>query len=538
MNVVIYARYSSSAQRGDSIDIQLRECYKYCEEHKYNVVNEYIDEAKTGTDDNRPNFRRMINDSSQKMYERIVVYRFNRFFRDKEQSVLYKGLLRRKGIKVESVHEPITDDPTGVIVESIIEAMDEFYSLELSQKIKNGMDRNGEKFLCTGGSIPLGFKVNQDRQFEIDPNTAHIVKTIFTMYADGKTVTEITAHLNSLGCKTSKGVAFNKNSLHTILKNKKYIGVYTYKGKETPDAIPRIVSNELFYKVAEIMAKNKKAPARAKAKVAYLLTTKLFCGHCKEMMTGFSATGQQGTVYNYYICNGRKAKRCNKDMVKKDYIENLLLAQCRKMLSKANIEKISNTISALCEAERDTSNLRYLEKRLADNKRKLENIQNAVIETDNPKLRENLYQKFAQLENEQQTIREEISKETMPFPSLTVPKIKFFLMSLKQGCITDDKYKKLLIKIFINKIYLYDDRITITFHCGDDTVEINERLLSELEEKDGEIKNLFLTGDGPPNFLKSPELSQDFFCADFAAWFMGSQYLLFALFHNLPLILQ
>lgn len=350
----------------------------------------------------------------------------------------------------------------------------------------------------TQDDIALGFKVNKDRQFEIDPNTAPIVETVFEMYANGKTVTEITRHLNSLGYKTSRGVAFNKNSLHTMLKNKRYIGVYTYKGKEIPSGMPRIISDELFNKVAEIMAKNKKAPARARAKVEYLLTTKLFCGRCKEMMTGFSATGKQGTVYNYYICNGRKAKRCEKDMVKKNYIENLVLSQCRKLLSAPNIEKISKEVSAICEAERDTSNLRYLQKRLAESERKRENALNAVLETDIPRLRENLYERIAQLEAEQENIREEISKEIMPFPSLTAPKIKFFLMALKKSSMTDEKYKKMLIKIFVNKIFLYDDRITITFHSGDDTVEINDRLLSELEEKDGEIKNLFLADDGPP----------------------------------------
>ena len=498
MNAVIYARYSSTAQRDVSIDIQLQDCRKYCEQNGLTIVKEYVDRALTGTDDNRPNFQRMIEDSSTGLYERIVVYQFSRFFRNKEKSVIYKGMLKQRGIRVLSVNQYVEDGPSGVIVESIFEAIDEFYSLELSQKIKKGMDKNGEQCLCTGGNIALGFKVNQFRQFEVDPNTAPIVKTVFEMYANGKTVTEITRHLNSLGYKTSRGVAFNKNSLHTMLKNKRYIGVYTYKGKEIPGGMPRIISDELFNKVAEIMAKNKKAPARARAKVEYLLTTKLFCGRCKEMMTGFSATGKQGTVYNYYICNGRKAKRCEKDMVKKNYIENLVLAQCRKLLSAPNIEKISKEVSAICQAERDTSNLRYLQKRLAESERKRDNALNAVLETDMPRLRENIYERIAQLEAEQENIREEISKETMPFPSLTEPKIKFFLMALKKGSMTDEKYKKMLIKIFVNKIYLYDDRITIAFHSGDDTVEINDRLLSELEEKDGEIKNLFLAGDGPP----------------------------------------
>ncbi len=499
MRVVIYARYSSSSQREASIEEQIKVCTEYAERNKYTVVKSYSDSALTGKNDRRPALQRLISDCSNGTFDMVLVYSIDRFGRNLKQSLTNADKIEEdNGILLVSATENFSNDPSGRFFRNVMMAHAQYYSDELSVKIKRGMDYNGEKCLCTGGNIALGFKVNKDRQFEIDPNTAPIVETVFEMYANGKTVTEITRHLNSMGYKTSRGVAFNKNSLHTMLKNKRYIGVYTYKGKEIPGGMPRIISDELFNKVAEIMAKNKKAPARARAKVEYLLTTKLFCGRCKEMMTGFSATGKQGKIYNYYICNGRKAKRCEKDMVKKDYIENLVLAQCRKLLSAPNIEKISKEVSAMCEAERDTSNLRYLQKRLAENERKRDNALNAVLETDIPRLRESLYEKISQLEAEQEYLEFEISKETMPFPSLTAPKIKFFLMALKKGSMTDEKYKKMLIKIFVNKIYLYDDRITITFHSGNDTVEINDRLLSELEEKDGEIKNLFLAGDGPP----------------------------------------
>ena len=514
MRVVIYARYSSSSQREASIEEQIKVCTEYAERNKYTVIKTYSDSAMTGTNDKRPALQRLLKECSSGMFDMILVYSIDRFGRDIRQSLDNADKIEKEnGILLVSATESFTDDPSGRLHRNIMMAIAQYYSDELSVKIKRGMDYNGENCLCTGGNIALGFKVNQFGQFEVDPNTAPIVETVFEMYANGKTVTEITKHLNSLGYKTSRGVPFNKNSLHTMLKNKRYIGVYTYKGKEVPGGMPRIISDELFNKVAEIMEKNRKAPARSKAKVEYLLTTKLFCGRCKEMMTGFSATGKQGKKYNYYICNGRKAKRCEKDMVRKDYIENLVLNRCRKLLSAPNIEKISKEVSAMCEAERDTSNLRYLQKRLAESERKRDNALNAVLETDIPRLRENIYEKIAQLESEQENIKKEISKETMPFPSLTAPKIKFFLTALKKGSMTDEKYKKMLIKIFVNKIFLYDDRITITFHSGDDTVEINDRLLSELEEKDGEIKNLFLAGGGPPNRYRT---NTNFFSGGFA----------------------
>lgn len=134
------------------------------------------------------------------------------------------------------------------------------------------------------GIPPLGYKVNKDKRYEIDEPNANVVRKIFDMYLNGHLMSEIIRYLNEKGIKTSQGNEFNKCSIRTILLNKKYIGIYTYKKTETKDGLPRIIDDETFYKVQDIMQKNQKAPARAKAKTEYLLTTKLFCGNCKEMM--------------------------------------------------------------------------------------------------------------------------------------------------------------------------------------------------------------------------------------------------------------
>lgn len=498
MNAVIYARYSSSSQREASIEEQVKVCRQFAERSDYTVVNVYSDSALTGKTDNRPAFQKLLRDSQKSLFQAVIVYSIDRFGRNLEQALSNASKIEDNGILLLSATEDFSNTPSGRLHRNMMMCYAQFYSDELSEKIKRGMDYNGERCLSTGGNIALGFKTAKDKKIEIDPDTAPIVQMIFEMYADGKTVTEIVNHLNSLGYKTSRGASFNKNSLHTILKNKRYIGIYTYKGKETPGGIPRIISDELFNQVADIMAKNRKAPARSKAKVEYLLTTKLYCGYCKEMMTGFSATGKQGKIYNYYICNGRKAKTCDKKMVKKDYIEKLVVSQCRKLLTAPNINKIAKEVAAICAEERDTSNLQYLKKCLSENKRKHTNALNAVLETDSPSIRQSLYEKIAQLESECEQIEADIAKEIIPFPSLTEPKIRFFLTALKNGSVQDIKYQKALIRLFVNKIFLYDDRLTLTLNAGDDTVEINDRLLSELEENDQRIQSLFKAGDGPP----------------------------------------
>lgn len=499
MNIAIYARFSSSSQREASIEEQMQACEEYAIRNKHSIVKKYSDSAMTGRNDNRPDFQRLLADSSKRIFQGVLVYSIDRFGRNMRQSIENIAKLEDNGVEILSAMEKFTTDASGKFFRNLMMAQAQFSSDFSAEKIQRGMDYNGERCLSTGGNIALGYKVNKEsKRFEINPDTAPIVKTIFEMYADGKTVTEITTHLNSLGCKTARGVPFNKNSLHTMLKNKRYLGVYTYKGTEIPDGMPRIISDELFEKVAEIMAKNKKAPARARAKVEYLLTTKLFCGHCKEMMTGFSGTAKQGRVYNYYICNGRKKKKCDKKMVRKDYIEDLVVSQCRKLLSTTNISKISKEVAAICAAERETSNLRYLKKCLSNNERKSKNTMNAVTETDDSEIRADLYEELKQLRSEHKELERQIAKEEVILPDLTEPKIKFFLTSLKRGNANDIKYRKALISIFVNRIFLYDDRVTITFNSGDEPVTINDILLSEIEDRDRQIKNLFMTGVGPP----------------------------------------
>ena len=169
----------------------------------------------------------MIEDSAKKGFQYVLVYQLDRFARNRYDSATYKAKLKKNGVRVLSARENITDDASGILVEGLLESMAEYYSAELAQKIRRGMDINAEKCLCTGGNIALGFKVAPDKHFIVDEETAPIVVKVFEMYASGQTVTEICNTLNAQGYKTSRGVAFNKNSLRKMLQNKRYIGIYT-----------------------------------------------------------------------------------------------------------------------------------------------------------------------------------------------------------------------------------------------------------------------------------------------------------------------
>ena len=283
-----------------------------------------------------------------------------------------------------------------------------------------------------------------------------------------------------------------------MLQNKRYIGIYTYKDKEIPGGMPRIISDDLFYKVQEIMTKNRKAPARSKARQEYLLTTKLFCGYCRDMMRGYGGTGKSGKPHYYYACNNMIKKRCKKKIVRKDYIENLVIEECRKQLTPANIDKIAREVVALCEREKDNSNLKRIEKLMRENERKQRNLMNAVAECEIESVRKSLYAEISRLNTELDTLKNEYAIEQAGAVSLTITEVKFFLSQLRKGKADDLTYRKTLINVFVNAVYLYDDKLVIFFNSGDKPVTIDDELLSQVEDNNGFVFGTLSSTISPP----------------------------------------
>lgn len=493
---VIYARFSSHSQTEQSIEGQLAACYDFAEREGYTVIGEYIDRAISARTDDRPDFQRMIADSAKHTFEVILVYQLDRFSRNRYDSAVNKQKLKKNGVRVVSARENITADASGVLMEAVLEGMAEYYSAELAQKIRRGMDISGSKCLATGGRPALGYKVDETKHYQIDGDTAPTVVKIFEMYASGMTVAQIITELNQQNIKTSTGADFNKNSLRKMLTNKRYIGIYTYKGTETPGGIPRIVSDELFNRVAEMMEKNKKAPARARAKEEYLLTTKLFCGHCREMMTGISGTSKTGTIHNYYTCNGRKKKLCSKKNVQKEYIEDRVIALARAQLTDENISKISKAVAALCEQEKESSEYRRLERQRRDIEKQKANLVDAL---KYGKATETLLNEIAKLESSIEGIDRQILMEKAKCLDLKEPEIAFFLTKLRDGNINDITYRRVIIAVMVNAVYLYDDgRLTVIFNSSDRPVEVTEGLLADVEEDAAEfVSGLCRSTKGP-----------------------------------------
>ena len=262
MKAVIYARYSSDNQREESIEGQLRECTAFAEKNGITILRHYIDRAFSAKTDNRPEFQNMIKDSGKKLFDMIIVWKLDRFARNRYDSARYKATLKKNGVKVVSATEVISEGAEGIILESVLEGYAEYYSADLSEKVIRGMTDNALKCKFNGGTLPIGYVIDSDQHFQIDPLTAPFILEAFKRYDTGSTMTQIRDWLNEQGVRNTRGQEMTYNSIQHMLNNRRYIGEFKYRDVVVPDGIPAIVPPDLFDRVQDKLAKNKKAPAR------------------------------------------------------------------------------------------------------------------------------------------------------------------------------------------------------------------------------------------------------------------------------------
>ena len=478
MTAVIYARYSSDNQREESIEGQIRECTAYAEKNGITVVKHYIDRALSAKTDNRPDFQQMIKDSEKRLFDIVLVWKLDRFARNRYDSAHYEYQLERNHVKLVSATEPISDSPAGIMVKSMLTGMAEYYSAELSEKVVRGMTENVLKGKYNGGTIPIGFKVDEEKFFQIDPLKAPFVVEAFQRYNDGATMKELMNWLNDSGVTTNRNQKFTYNSVQTLLTNKRYIGENHFKDIVMPDSIPAIVDKDLFEEVQQKIKKNSRAPARHKAEDDYLLTTKLFCGMCGAMMFGECGTGRNKVVHHYYKCaTAKRFKTCKKKTVRKEWLEDLVIAETMKLIQDdAVIDAIVAEVMELQDQENTT--LPLLEKQMREVENGIENMLNAIqagVLTNSTKSR------LEKLEAQQKELEVRIAEEKIARPRLSENQVRFWLTRFRKLDPNVKSHRETLINTFVNAVYLYDEKVLITFNYKDGTKTIT---FDEIAAKD------------------------------------------------------
>lgn len=482
---VIYARYSSDRQTEQSIEGQLRVVKKYAEDNDYVIVDIYIDRATTGTNDNRAAFQKMIQDSYKRSFDTVLVYKLDRFARNRFDSAFHKSTLKKNGVRVVSATESISDTPEGIILESMLEGYAEYYSAELSQKVKRGQYESLQKGTFLGGKMLYGYKSN-NKIIEVEPSEAIIVQKIFNLYASGKTAKEIVEILKNDMIKNKYGRDFVINSIMNMLKNKKYNGTLEYGEYTVENYYPKIIDDNTFQIVQARIEKNRRSPARMKAYEYYRLSGKLYCGHCKSLMTGESGTNRHGITYHYYKCFGKKKNNgCTKQSVKKVYLENLVAdLALRHVLSE---EKLLSTIEGIVttynESIKDSPELNLLKQEYNNTEKYINNIMTAI---KNGIITETTQSELIKLESQKRELLEAITiKQTQSERLLTKEKVLAYFTNFVNEELNDEEAKTSIIEHLVEKVILYDDRIIVVLKNREDrTIESNIEDIESLCENE------------------------------------------------------
>lgn len=474
MNLVAYARYSSDNQREESITAQLRAIHKWAEDNGHTIVKEYIDEALSARTDKRPNFIQMIEDSKFENWDGVVVHKLDRFSRNRYNSAVYKKILKSTGKRLYSVLEKLDDSPESIIMESLLEGMNEYYSANLAREVKKGLKENALVCKHNGGIPPLGYGVDKDLHYFIIEKEAEAVRIIFEKFLDGYTYPQICNILSKKNYKTKTGKEFGYNSIHDILKNEKYTGIYIYgygsrakkRGQPCEDVIkiengmPKIIEKDVFNAVQEKMKGRKNMGGAYKAKQTYFLSGLIVCGKCGHNYVG-AAKSEKRVVYE---CSGKKTTNCDNSYIKKDYIEKLVLDKLKNLLMNENnlrtlAERVNKIYKNLYKDSKNDKKETIQE--LNDINRKIANINNAII---NGFYNSSMNEESKLLEQQKEIVERKLSmiENVSKKAELSLEDIK---KSLKEDIIAIqnedlDKLKSIVPK-YVKRIILNPDNIDI-----------------------------------------------------------------------------
>lgn len=504
----IYCRYSSTKQSdGYSIEAQKEACLDYANKQGWKVHKVYVDKAISGTSDERDAFQEIIGDTlsgDETPYSVILVHKLDRFARNRYDSIRYKHILKKRGVRVASVTQPIlgSGDPTEVLLESLLEGMDEFYSLNLAREAIKGMVQNAKQGFWNGGNAPYGYRLKkmahngrQRSKLEVNPVEAHIVKQIFQWYLAGNIgIKGIAVKLNDRGVKPRSGRYWNKTIIERILSSEKYVGDIAFGKRQNKkkssylpgfvlqvakDSHPSIVSRQVFEKVQNVLKKRTpEASAPNSHNDSFLLSSLIVCKKCGGRYVGASAKSGK---HFYYRCgtenrNGRKA--CNSGLIRRDLIESAVVNAIReKFVSRKDIEAVvGDLFEFLKELKRKTDReLSTVRADIVDKEKRLGKLYEAIEKSTSGLTADDLGPRVRQLKDDLTALRAQegqlvIRKKQHEGMSDDVKAraIMQFVKSLGE-IFQDEAFlrNKQMIQEIISKIEYGDGHVDIYWHVPD-----------------------------------------------------------------------
>ncbi|WP_343287958.1 recombinase family protein [Turicibacter bilis] len=512
IRAVVYARFSSTNQRSESIDAQKRACYKYISEKGYTPVGDYVDEALTGTNLLRPGFQKLLEDSQKGMFDTVIVHKYDRLSRSVYDTLDVQQQLARYGIRVESVIEPFNDSPEGQLQQIVQLGVSQYYSANLAREVVKGLKENAYKAMHNGGIPPYGFDVDPEtKKYIINEHEASGIRIMFEKIIQGWSYRELAEYLNLLGYRTKIGNKFSANSsFYDLLTNPKYKGEYVFnrsvskpkqigmkrshrknKNEEEiiriPNGVPAIVDEETFELVQKLLKQRRRSKGQHKAKEVYLLTGLVECAECGSAYHGSSRIGGRNkSKYVSYRCSKRKKLEnpCKCKEINKTLLDEFVVNQLyTTLLNQTNLEQLLEEVNVKLKqkyADMD-QDLPKLQKQLDEVNQKISNLVQAIAMGGLGSL-DTITQEIQRLEHDKVKLTElvqenQVKKESL---TLTLEQLKQVLDESKQYMLSNhDDMVKYILSRFIHKIIIGNETIIVNYNYGGFYFDFKSILLLE-----------------------------------------------------------
>ena len=498
---VIYARYSSTAQTEQSIEGQLHDAHAYAAQEGYTVLREYIDRATTGKNvHGRPEFLRMVHDSASHQFGYLIVWKLDRFARNTYDAAVYKKKLRENGVKILSVMERLGDTAESRMMESIIDAMNEYYSEDLKEKVRRGCRESVAKGRWIAGIPPFGYRLDDDLHLQIDPEKAELVREIFRRYCEGEGARSIARDMDRRGVHTMRGTTFSEDSVRRIIEAPRYIGKADIGGHAVP--CPAIVSEEVFELAKQIKKSKQHANLGRPSNLAasheeYLLSGIAYCGICGAPMTGECGRSATSTMYYYYKCAAKKKNReaCTKKTERKDGLEDLVVdITFNYILDPLRIDWLAGRVAEIYDQRFDDSRVEDLKRSIANCERDMNLIMDRILKPGTSEAAIARYEaKIEELTAVKEDLNADLSRQLLALGTRhTVDDVKKWLLHLSDLDRHAPETKRLIIGAFVYRVYVYDGEVVVYYNVSDSRIE-------------AEVKNAPKLDPGPFGGVSGPE---------------------------------
>lgn len=418
---VAYMRYSSDNQNETSIEYQRNKISEYCARNRIRLVNEYVDEAYSGTNDMRPGFQGLMNAARAKPeWDTVLIYDYSRFCRNMSDAVRYKNLLKDHDINLISVTQDFGNSNESFMMEGVIDLINDFYSRNNAKVTHDGMKVKAAKAGHCGGIPPLGYDLGEDGQLIINDHEAEAIHLIFNMVEQNCSYAQIAEYLNKNGYRTKEGNLFSKTSFSSILQREKYAGTYVWnktrqknsKGKRNSHAekpieqqvrieggCPQIISPEQLQRVQEKLAGRARGKAESKARHHYMLggLKILRCAGCGAYMVGNPKTSH-GKKYFTYACPNHKGGGCTTKEIRAVYVNRMVAwVIVNDLYRRKDLPRLSQSMQEATDLGKLGGKKRGIEK-------KIQNIAKCLEQRPS----ETLVEQLGRLEEQKETVDQEI----------------------------------------------------------------------------------------------------------------------------------